>query len=384
MDVAIPKERLLTTLKETIAIPSVNPPGNEAPMVDYVEAYLKRHGFEVERVHAAPGGRDTLIAILPGKVHDDGIIFTGHMDVVQVNEKELERWDTDPFDPVEKEGYLYGRGSSDMKSGLVAALTALCDLKDSGVVPPRDLALVATIDEEDGMMGSRAVIGHESLKGFKWVVVCEPTQLECCTIGRGRTYGELHFKGKTAHGSRPGSGINAILLANEFINRMMEADFSAYENEHGTTFWRPLAISAGVEPCVVPDTCTVKIDARLTVDHYPDDIWERVDALIEQVKADMPGADVTYEVIDKREPWRTPKDCFIVNAVRDVTAGLGFEFVDTMFSGTTDGTPLRRDGREAVIIGPGDLSCVHQENERLWIQDLYDAYALYSRLMLAE
>lgn len=376
---------LTQRLKEFVAIPSVNPPGHEQRAVDFMEKLMISYGLEVKRVHVADPGRDCLIAQIAGKEPGDGVIFTGHMDVVPVSDAEYERWETNPFIPEIKDGYLHGRGSSDMKSGVISAVLAACHLKKEGIVPPRDIALVLTIDEEDGMLGSRALIGHEALAGYKWVVVCEPTQLECCTISRGRTYGELKIQGQTAHGSRPGSGKNAILLSVEFIDQMMAVDMSEYANEFGATFWQPLSIHAGVEPCVVPDICTVKIDARLTLGHDPDDIWKEVDQIIADLtrKHGSETMSVSYEVIDKREPWKTSSDCWLVRSAQKALESCGVSFVETMFSGTTDGTPLRRDGREAIILGPGDLSCVHQENERVLLSEVYRAFDIYSTMMRA-
>lgn len=375
-------DELLEVLERALAIPSINPPGNEALMVDYLEGLLQSYGFEVQRVATKFAGRDSLIAILPGKLAGEGIIFTGHMDVVPVSDDERSRWKSDPFSPLLKDGYLYGRGSSDMKSGLMAAVMAFCQLKKEQIVPKHDIALVATIDEEDSMVGSKAVIAHPALKDFTRVVVCEPTEFQFCTKSRGRTYGELLFRGKTAHGSRPESGCNALVLAHEFIAGMLEEDFSSFTNEYGKSFWRPLAIHAGVEPCVVPDICSLKIDARLTVGHNPDDIWQRVDKLISKLEEKYKGsAQISYEVIDRREPWEC-SDTALAESFEKCMRLNARPVEYSCFTGTTDGTILRRDGREVVIVGPGDLSCVHQENERVLLEDYYFAYELYRNFMI--
>lgn len=374
-------EELLDVLSKAVSIPSINPPGHEAAMADYLEALLSSYGFEVQRIASKFPGRDSLLVILPGKLSGDGIIFTGHMDVVPVSDDERSRWKTDPFCPVVQDGYLYGRGSSDMKSGLMAALMALCRLKHEGLEPLHDIALLATSDEEDSMAGSKAVIAYPALKNFTRVVVCEPTALQICTKSRGRTYGELRFKGKTAHGSRPESGCNALILAHEFVAGMLQEDFSTYNNEYGRSFWRPLAMHAGVEPCVIPDTCQLKIDARLTIGHDPRDIWKRVDRLIYELEEKYKGlAQITYEVIDEREPWES-EDKRLLHALQNFMISHDKDSVFYCFTGTTDGTMLRRDGREVVIVGPGDLSCVHQENERVALEEYFLAYELYRSLM---
>src|SRR5699024_5377762 len=125
---SFPQEEILELLKAMVNIDSINPPGKEMPMVDLVYKYMVDAGLEVEKVYVAPERYD-VIAKLKGK-NPEGIIFTGHMDVVPVSDDEIRRWRTDPFSATVIDDYLYGRGSSDMKSGLCAAMVAMKYLKE--------------------------------------------------------------------------------------------------------------------------------------------------------------------------------------------------------------------------------------------------------------
>lgn len=375
------KEELLKILQDTVKIKSINPPGLELAMCDYVYEYMKNfneetYKFEVEK------DRYDIVSIIRGKKSENGIIFTGHMDVVPVSEDEYSRWDVDPFSGEIQGDFLFGRGSSDMKSGLCSAMVSMKYLKEKGITPLRDIALVATIDEEDSMKGSKKLVENELLKNFSEVVVCEPTNLEICNVGRGRTYGVIDIKGQTGHGSQYGIGKNAILIANVFINKMMEEDFEEESQEiYGKSFWQPLAINAGVEPCVVPDDCKMKIDARLAPEHFTQNIWDKVDVIIEELQKEIPGFKATVEIIDRREPWITDLDSNIMKNMKEVYDDLGVNFITTDFKGTTDGTIFKIDGRDIVIIGPGDLSKVHKENECVSIKDLYKSLEIYTELM---
>lgn len=374
------QEQYTQLLSQLVAIPSENPPGNEAPCIDFLASHLQRHGIAVHRVPSGLAGRESLIALVRGRTQR-GLIFTGHTDVVPVHAAERQRWLTDPFVPTIKQQVLYGRGSCDMKSGLAAAVFSLCALVDAGEIPARDIALVITVDEEDGMQGSRNLFQHPLLEDFHDVVVCEPTNLTLCSKSRGRTYGYVTCQGKTAHASQPGSGTNAILIAHDFIDAILKEDLSAFTNDYGSSYIRPLGIHANVDPWVIPDECVIKLDARLTLGHNPTDIWERVRRIEQNLNERYAGnALLSHSIVDAREPWET-KDVPLVHSVKHLLRSIGLSDSEHCFPGTTDGTPLRRAQREVIILGPGDLSCAHQENEHVDLKQCFAACNLYRSLM---
>ncbi|WP_100065748.1 M20 family metallopeptidase [Miniphocaeibacter massiliensis] len=375
------EEELLYLLQEAVRIKSINPPGNELEMCGFVYDFMKNLGIETHKVEVEENRYD-VISIIKGENHDNGIIFTGHMDVVPVSEDESTRWTVAPFSGIIKDGFLYGRGSSDMKSGLCSIMIAMKYIKENNITPKRDIALVATVDEEDSMKGSKALIGHELLKNFREVVVCEPTNMEVCNVGRGRTYGIIDIKGKTGHGSQVSLDKNAILIANKIIDKMMATYLSdmAHE-EYGSSFWQPLAIHASVDPWVVPDDCELKIDSRLVPNHYCDDIWNRIDNILMEIKKELPSVSTNVTVLDKREPWTTDTNTELMINIKNIYSMLNYDLVLKDFKGTTDGTMLRKDGRDVVIVGPGLLAGVHKENEKVLISNLYRALRLYTELM---
>ncbi len=367
-------------LADLVRLKSINPPGQEALVCRYLENFFKENQIEVKLQEAAPG-RHNLLARLPGR-SQNALLFTGHMDVVPVNPAEALRWNTDPFEPVIENGRLYGRGASDMKAGLAAILTVMAKLRAEGFIPEHDVILAATVDEEYFMKGSQRIMDENLLPEVCGIIVCEPTGLELCTSGRGRTFGTILFKGATAHGSRPGVGSNAIDLAVEFINDMKKTDFTSYASpEFGASFWQALSITAGVEPGVVPDQCTLGIDARLTIGHEPQDIWNETGRILDRLKKKHPQLEYEVTAADKREPWVTdPADPLVLQLMESLIAsGTAIRF--NTFSGTTDGTKLRRGGAPCVIIGPGDLSLVHRENESVALAEVEQAAVIYEHLI---
>ena len=133
-----------------IQIRSIDPPGDEAEMSEFVKDYLEKAGVdEVEAISVeglAPE-RKNIIARIKGSGEAAPLIFSGHMDVVPVSERELTQWECDPWKgEIREDGFMWGRGSSDMKGGLAGALTAMKYLKDNGIVPPGDIILVEAGD----------------------------------------------------------------------------------------------------------------------------------------------------------------------------------------------------------------------------------------------
>ncbi len=198
-------QSLITLLTDLVNIRSENPPGLEKELIDYMEKFFKDAKLKTYRLETPLLGRDNLLAVLEGSEQEHkvtsksnnngetrnasenekgGTIFTGHSDVVTVSEIELKKWETDPFISCIRDGYIYGRGSCDMKAGLAAASLALANLSKIGFKPKSNLAILVTVDEEDSMLGSRSLVGNELLKSYTNLVVCEPSSLHMCTKSR--------------------------------------------------------------------------------------------------------------------------------------------------------------------------------------------------------
>lgn len=371
-------DELTVMLANSIKIPSINPTGNELPMCQFVENLLKENNIEYETVLIEKNRYD-IIARLKGKSKENSMIFTGHMDVVPVSDDELKRWSVEPFSATIKDGYMYGRGSSDMKSGLISAIYAMITLKRNNIVPSNDIILIATVDEENYMKGSTALIGSSLLQDAKYLVVCEPTNLKVCNAQKGRTWADVYVKGKTAHGSQKNVGENAIYLAIKLIERIKNTDFEKYPE----TFWRTLAISAGVEPQVVPDNCKFTVDARLQVGHNTKDVWNKLDKIIDEIKKEVVHFDASYDIIDERDSWYTEENSKIILDIKNSLSNLGIKYETDVFQGSTDASKLIKNNLIPVIIGPGNLNVVHKEDECVKLEQVHNACKLYVSLMLS-
>ena len=148
------------------------------------------------------------------------------------------------------------------------------------------------------------------------------------------------------------------------------------------SFWRTLAIQAGVEPQVVPDTCVFTVDARLAVGHPIDAVWAQLDELIAALHQEVPTAQVSYTVVDRRPSWTTAESDPLVQRCKTALEAVGLPYVPDIFAGSTDGSVLVKQGLIPVIIGPGDLAVVHRENEHIKLSQVYQAARLYLSMML--
>ncbi len=386
------RQELINLVSDLVRLPSENPPGREFLVEQFLIRYCKMNDLHVERVPVT-SNRANLIITLPGDRDDDPLAFTGHMDVVPVWNDELLRWQTSPFEAHVQNGWLIGRGAADMKGGLACVLLAMSELARASMRPSRTVHLLLTCDEEDAMRGSRTFLKHPLMAKLSDLVVCEPTGMTLCRISRGRTYGELVIRGKTAHGSRPGEGVNTIDVAADIVRslRNLNACWTSPQMRRGDceqkercnlygleapSYWQPLSIHAGLEPGIIPDVCRLGLDCRVSPMSSCADEISRLNHMLAEIETTH-HVKAEFSAEDTREPWVTASDHRLVLKIHSLGA-----FDETIFAGSTDANVLREAGLIPVIIGPGDLADVHHENERVSLKDLEKAFSLYRSLML--
>ena len=204
-------------LKEMVAIPSVScgldgEPDDihgEARMVEFISDFFDRHGIDYEIQEVEPGRENVLGRVEGG----DGpsLLLEAHTDTVSV-----EGMTIDPFDPAERNGRIYGRGSCDEQVSVAAVMIGLVQAKELG--PPGDITLAAPADEECGFGGARRLV--ES--GFRAdaAVVGEPTKLRLVVAHKGACRATIRTKGQSAHTSQPSRGQNAIYAMARLIPAM--------------------------------------------------------------------------------------------------------------------------------------------------------------------
>ncbi|MCB8945964.1 MAG: M20/M25/M40 family metallo-hydrolase [Ardenticatenaceae bacterium] len=255
---------LLQTLKEMIRINSIVP--REEDLALYVAAKIREMGLEPEWHEVSPG-RPNVYASFAGQGSDRFLTLTGHLDTVDI----AQNWPTDPFEPVEKDGKLYGLGSMDMKAGVVCALAAFKALWEAKEVHGRlgKVGFAATVDEEGYGTGARALLqtaygrSDAMLLGEPFYGVGEGWGLPNGITGK--VLYKLTVTGRAAHAFHPERGVNAIEDAGKIVAALERLNIGQHPL-FGSGNYATLKIEGGYKEyaVVVPEQCEVII-TRLTV-----------------------------------------------------------------------------------------------------------------------
>jgi succinyl-diaminopimelate desuccinylase len=366
-------------LIECVQLPTINPPGNEKLAADWMAEQLERRGFS-PRVDDLGDNRANITTVLRGTGEKPALVFNGHLDVVPVGDTP---WTHDPFGGVRENGRLYGRGTSDMKSGLMAMVMAADALKRADVRLKGDLILSGVADEETGALGAKAWVQTGGLQGVGAIVIGEPTNLEVYIAEKGACWLEITTYGKTAHGSMPDLGINAVMHMMMALQAL--ARLSLPFQPH-PLFDKPTmnvgTIAGGHKTNVVPDRCTVTIDLRtlpgMRHDHVVQDIRQTLDGLREAIPS------FTYElrIIAERAPVASDSQAPIVETILTILQAHGRPETPKATPGfATDASVFQpASGAPFLIFGPGIPQLAHQPNEYVEIDTYINSIELFCEL----
>ena len=263
-NIKIDSTYLLTTLKQAIRINSIIP--HEEEIAAFFAGKIRELGLEPQWHEVAPGRPNVYASAVLGPA-PSFITFTGHLDTVDI----AANWLTDPFEPVEKNGRLYGLGSVDMKAGVVCALTAFKALLETNELHPKlgRIGFAATVDEEGYGTGARALLETEYGRSDA-IFLSEPyfgaPGTRPLSLGMtGKVLLKLTVRGKMAHGFMPQQGINAVEDAAKIVAALEQMHLHEHP-QFGRGNYSTLKFEGGYQEyaIVVPEYCEVII-TRLTV-----------------------------------------------------------------------------------------------------------------------
>lgn len=363
-------QEALQLLKEVVQIKSVL--GQEKQVADKLQALFETYDIPCEQVEYSTG-RNQLVATLKGNQAGPVLGFSGHMDVVPVGEIP---WDEDPFAAIEKEGLLYGRGTCDMKSGLIAAVVAMIRLKEAGATFKGTIKLLATVGEETSAIGSGQLVDQGYADDLDALVIGEPTNVEIGVAHKGALWPRITTYGKTAHGSMPDQGVNAIEHMLLVLNAFKETfDFSQSVDELvGASTSSLDIINGGNGTNVVPDKCTVEIDIRTIKAQDHTELKQQFTAMLDKLSATVPNFKAEVEFINDLPSMKTAIDDPFTLLTQQVVSDVTGKDANTFgMTGYTDGSQFGRVKKEfpILILGPGETKYAHQPNEFVNIHDFY-------------
>lgn len=360
---------------------SENPGGTEARAARALVAIASRLGGRVAVEEAAPDRPNVSVRFGPDvdAAGTAGLLVLGHSDVVPAGPG----WTHDPFTPTVVDGRLVGRGSTDMKGGLAAALQALAAVHR--VRPDVPLELLVTADEEDLALGMAAHLRHAP-RPYRACIVAEPTDLATVVACRGASNHEIVVHGRAAHAGRPEDGASAIAGAAAVVDAIL-ADHARLRAGAsgllGSASWSVGRIDGGHATSIVPDRCTLLVDRRLMPG---EDAAAVLQALLADARPRVEALGCTVEgtTLMAMPGFTTDAAHPLVDAAVAALAAEGHESaVEAWTAACEGGFVAEHHGCPTIILGPGDVTGqAHQPDEHVRVADLGTAARAYVRLAL--
>jgi succinyl-diaminopimelate desuccinylase len=371
----------LALTEALIARPSVTP--DDAGCLDLLGQRLARHGFHNERLDSGPEGfRVSNLWALREVVGAPTLVFAGHTDVVPTGP--IAQWSQDPFTPTHRDGKLFGRGASDMKTSIAAMVVAAEEFLSQCQQPAFSIGFLLTSDEEGPAVDGTTVV-CQALKArgqrLDWCIVGEPTSVQRTgdmikNGRRGTLSGKLKVKGIQGHIAYPQLARNPIHDLAPVL-----AEWVATTWDHGNeyfppTSWQVSNIHAGTGAGnVIPGECVVDFNFRFSTESSVDSLKQRITEVLDRHQ-------VTYELdwVLGGLPFLTPKGDLVdvvQGAIADIQ-GIATELSTT--GGTSDGRFIAQICPQVIELGPPNAS-IHKIDEHVAVADIEPLKNIYRRIL---
>ena len=364
-------------LTKMIRSRSLNPPGDVRECAGLIAEDLRRRGLPSEILEEKPGVAN-VVSSLQGQTGGKTMIWNGHFDVVPPGEN----WEVDPFGGEFRDGFIYGRGSSDMKSGLAAMIVALDALKKAQTPFKGRILFQAVGDEETGSeAGTMLMIRKKIGTDAAYAIVSEPTNLQISIGNRGLRWIEVIVKGRASHAGRPHVGANALHAAARMISGLERLAFKARHPLFEIPFpsLSVTLIQSGTKINIIPERCSFAIDRRM----IPGETSESVRQEVEEVLRENLSEGISADVCVTHEGW----DPYALDPESPLVKGLSQAVREVVGetpklkgkAGCTDASHLFHKAQiPSVCFGPGLEDTAHTANERVALEKVVQAARIYA------
>jgi len=362
-----PTSSTLDLLRQIIEFDTVSRHSNLA-MIEWIREYLGRYGIESTLIFDATGKKANLYATI-GSPDRPGLLLSGHTDVVPVDGQ---NWSTDPFELVEKDGRLFGRGTSDMKSFLAVVLAQVPAFASATSSTPINLAF--TYDEEVGCQGAPSLLEHIASLPTRprYCVIGEPTNMKVITAHKGNKRYRCEVHGHESHSALAHRGVNAVEIAADLVYRLrtmarQRAEFGPFDRDFDPPYTtiHTGTIHGGTAMNIVPKDCAFEFEFR----YIPGDDPLKYLALLKEqavlLEKEMTGvsADARIDFVFKSQyPALSTEEAAEVTSVAKSLSGSN---ATGKISFGTEGGLFQEAGLPTVICGPGSIEQAHKPDE--WI-----------------
>lgn len=370
---------LVRLLADLVAIPSVNPMGREGAgpgflekeAAGFVAGYLRARGVDTSVSEVAPG-RPNVTGFID--VHaEKTLLLEAHLDTVRA-----ESMSVAPFDPVVRDGRLYGRGSCDTKGSLASFLHGVCSVLGAGGRLRYNVVILAAADEEYQFTGAMHAVAHGLKADFG--IVGEPTRLRIVRAHKGVIRWRIVTRGVAAHSAYPERGENAIYAMGRVLGRLEEYGIALRRLAPHPLLGSP-SLSAGVieggeAVNVVPDRCAVEVDRRTLPGESSREVLEGAAKALEGVgnwKFEGPHLAVGGMEVAEGSP--------VVRLLAGAIGGAGGPVQVEAAQYATDAGVYNGAGIPTVVFGPGDIAHAHTADEWIDCEELHAAAAVVRSLV---
>jgi len=355
-------------------------------LVEAVEDWLERHGVASRRVYDATGRKANLFATI-GPARPDGVILSGHVDTVPVDDQD---WSGDPFQLREDGDRLIGRGTSDMKGFDAVALAKVPAMVKADLARPIHLAL--TYDEEVGCLGVRTLLEKLQAEGFEAAgcVVGEPSGMAVVLGHKGKHSFDVAVSGRECHSAMAPEGVNAVEFGARLIAKIsdigrrlaVEGPFDpAYAVPHATTHVG--TCRGGTALNIVPDACRLAFELRHFTAQPAEPLVAEIEAFARDelepaMRAVAPEAGVRFTRTSRVPGFDIAADhAFVRTTARLAGAGLGGKVAFA----TEAGLFAEWLRVPTVVCGPGDIAQAHRPDESVTVEQLAACERFVDRLI---
>ena len=355
-------------------------------LINFISDYLATLGVEANLIHDAGGEKANLYATI-GPSDVPGVVLSGHTDVVPVDGQ---AWDTDPFAVIEKDGKLFGRGTSDMKSFIAIALALAPEFAKTKLKTPIHFAL--SFDEEVGCLGAPLMI--EKMDQFsakpRAVIVGEPTNMSVVNAHKGVCSFHTTVHGLERHSSEIDRGVNAVAYAAELVHFLsgVAEEMRDHHAQPESGFNPPYTtvhvgtIQGGTAQNIVPLHCTFSWEYRLMPGEDLSAIRNRFQTHVDEVVLPKMHAvdDTTGIETEVRAfvPGLAPEEGSTAEAL--VLALARKNTTEVVAYGTEAGQ-FQAAGNPVVVCGPGSIAQAHKPNEFIELSEVRACEQFMRRLL---
>ncbi|OER29504.1 ArgE/DapE family deacylase [Listeria monocytogenes] len=373
------RERKIQILKDIVNIDSTK--GHEEQVANYLQKLFAEYGIESEKVQYDVD-RASLVSEIgsnDGKV----LAFSGHMDVVDAGD--VSKWKFPPFEAAEHEGKIYGRGATDMKSGLAAMIIAMIELHEEKQKLNGKIRLLATVGEEVGELGAEQLTQKGYADDLDGLIIGEPSGHRIVYAHKGSINYTVKSTGKNAHSSMPEFGVNAIdnllLFYNEVEKFVKSID--ATNEILGDFIHNVTVIDGGNQVNSIPEKAQLQGNIR-SIPEMDNETVKQV--LVKIINKLNKQENVNLELIfdyDK-QPVFSDKNSDLVHIAKRVASDIVKEEIPLLgISGTTDAAEFTKAKKAfpVIIFGPGNET-PHQVNENVPVENYLEMIDVYKRIAI--